>query len=56
MREKSKKQLPPMNPAIDHPQARELDRISWILDQETTILEEAKQRRIKDVCFAKSGD
>ena len=32
MREKSKKQLPLMNPTIDHPQARELERISRILD------------------------
>jgi transposase, IS5 family len=38
MREKSKKQLPLMNPTIDHPQARELDRISRILDEETTIV------------------
>ena len=37
MREKSKKQLPLMNPMLDHPQARELDSISRILDQEVTI-------------------
>jgi IS5 family transposase len=39
MREKSKKQLPLMNLMPDHPQARELDRISRILDEETTIVE-----------------
>ena len=39
MREKSKKQLPLMNLAPDHPQARELDRISRILDEEPTIVE-----------------
>lgn len=39
MREKSKKQLPLMNPTIDHPQARELECISRILDQETTIVD-----------------
>ena len=38
MREKSKKQLPLMNPTIDHPQARELECISRILDQEPTIV------------------
>jgi transposase, IS5 family len=38
MREKSKKQLPLMNPMIDHPQARELERISRILDSEPTIV------------------
>ena len=37
MREKSKKQLPLMNPTLDHPQAAELERISRILDQEPTI-------------------
>jgi IS5 family transposase len=37
MREKSKKQLPLMNLAPDHPQARELERISRILDEEPTI-------------------
>jgi IS5 family transposase len=39
MREKSKKQLPLMNLAPDHPQTRELDRISRILDEEPTIVE-----------------
>jgi transposase, IS5 family len=39
MREKSKKQLPLMNLTIDHPQARELECISRILDQETTIVD-----------------
>jgi IS5 family transposase len=38
MREKSKKQLPLMSPMIDHPQARELERISRILDCEPTIV------------------
>ncbi len=39
MREKSKKQLPLMNLAPDHPQARELERISRILDEEPTIVD-----------------
>jgi IS5 family transposase len=39
MREKSKKQLPLMNLTPDHPQARELERISRILDKEPTIAE-----------------
>jgi IS5 family transposase len=46
MREKSKKQLPLMNLMPDHPQARELDRISRILDEETTIVELVHQ----DLC------
>jgi IS5 family transposase len=46
MREKSKKQLPLMNPTIDHPQARELDCISKILDQHTTIVDLVHQ----DLC------
>jgi len=37
MREKSKKQLPLMHLAPDHPQARELEAISRILDKEPTI-------------------
>jgi transposase, IS5 family len=39
MREKSKKQLPLMNLTPDHPQARELERISRILDKEPTIVD-----------------
>ena len=46
MREKCKKQLPLMNPTIDHPQAKELEVISRILDQETTIGEMVHQ----DLC------
>ena len=46
MREKSKKQLPLMNPAVDHPQARELESISLILDQEITIVDIVHQ----DLC------
>ena len=46
MREKSKKQLPLMNPTIDHPQARELECISRILDQEPTIVDLVHQ----DLC------
>jgi transposase, IS5 family len=46
MREKSKKQLPLMNSTPDHPQARELDRISRILDAEPTIAEWVHQ----DLC------
>jgi IS5 family transposase len=37
MREKSKKQLPLMHPICDHPQARELEAISRILDQQPTM-------------------
>jgi IS5 family transposase len=37
MREKSKKQLPLMHLTTDHPQARELEAISRILDAEPTI-------------------
>jgi IS5 family transposase len=37
MREKSKKQLPLMHLSTDHPQARELEAISRILDAEPTI-------------------
>jgi IS5 family transposase len=37
MREKSKKQLPLMHLSSDHPQARELEAISRILDAEPTI-------------------
>jgi transposase, IS5 family len=37
MREKSKKQLPLMHLTPDHPQARELEAISRILDSEPTI-------------------
>jgi IS5 family transposase len=46
MREKSKKQLPLMNPIIDHPQARELDCISKILDEHSTIVDLVHQ----DLC------
>jgi IS5 family transposase len=46
MREKSKKQLPLMNPIIDHPQSRELDCISKILDQQPIIVDLVHQ----DLC------
>jgi IS5 family transposase len=46
MRKKSKKQLPLIKPMIDHPQARELDCISRILDKETTIVDIVHQ----DLC------
>jgi transposase, IS5 family len=46
MREKSKKQLPLMNLAPDHPQAMELERISRILDEEPTIADWVHQ----DLC------
>jgi IS5 family transposase len=43
MREKSKKQLPLMSSTPDHPQARELDRISRILDRHPTIADAVHQ-------------
>jgi len=43
MREKSKKQLPLMSSTPDHPQARELGRISRILDQHPTIADAVHQ-------------
>jgi IS5 family transposase len=46
MREKSKKQLPLMHLSLDHPQARELERISHILDAEPTIADLVHQ----DLC------
>lgn len=46
MRKKSKKQLPLMNPVMDHPQAKELDCISRILDQESTMVDLVHQ----DLC------
>jgi IS5 family transposase len=46
MREKSKKQLPLMHLTSDHPQARELERISRILDTEPTIADLVHQ----DLC------
>jgi IS5 family transposase len=55
MREKSKKQLPLMNPAIDHPQARELERISWILDQEATIVDMVHQDLCRGRCPQATG-
>ena len=39
MRKKSKKQLPLMEPAVDHPRATELEAISRILDKNPTISE-----------------
>ena len=48
MREKSKKQLPLMNPMIDHPQARELERIGRILDSEPTIVDLVHQDLCQD--------
>jgi IS5 family transposase len=46
MREKSKKQLPLMHLSPDHPQARELERISRILDAEPTTADWVHQ----DLC------
>jgi IS5 family transposase len=46
MREKSKKQLPLMNPTIDHPQARELEEIDLILEKNATIIDLVHQ----DLC------
>ena len=46
MREKSKKQLPLMHLTSDHPQARELERISRILDAELSIADWVHQ----DLC------
>jgi len=46
MREKSKKQLPLMHLSSDHPQARELERISRILDAEATTADWVHQ----DLC------
>ena len=55
MREKCKKQLPLMNPTIDHPQARELEIISRILDQETTIVEMVHQDLCRNRTLRKTG-
>jgi len=49
MRKKSKKQMPLMEPAVDHPQAAELEAISRILDSNPTISELAFQ----DLCRGK---
>jgi len=49
MRKKSKKQMPLMEPAVDHPQAAELEAISRILDNNPTISELALQ----DLCRGK---
>jgi len=46
MRKKSKKQMPLMPAATDHPQAIELENISRILDANPTICEPAMQ----DLC------
>ena len=48
MREKSKKQLPLMNRTPDHPQARELECISRILDEEPTIVDLVHQDLCRD--------
>lgn len=55
MREKSKKQLPLMNPAVDHPQARELEIISYILDQEATIVDMVHQDLCRGRCPKATG-
>jgi IS5 family transposase len=55
MREKCKKQLPLMNPTIDHPQAKELEIISRILDQETTIVERVHQDLCRNRTLRKTG-
>jgi IS5 family transposase len=55
MREKCKKQLPLMNPTIDHPQAKELETISRILDQETTIVEMVHQDLCRNRTLRKTG-
>jgi len=49
MRKKSKKQLPLMEPAVDHPRAAELEAISRILDDNPIISELAFQ----DLCHGK---
>jgi IS5 family transposase len=46
MREKWQKQMPLMPTQIDHPQARELETISWVLRRKPTICEIALQ----DLC------
>ncbi len=46
MREKWQKQMPLMPTEIDHPQAKELETISWILRSKPTISEIALQ----DLC------
>jgi len=51
MREKSKKQLPPMNPAIDHPQAGELESVSWIFDPKAAIVDMVHQDLCLCSCF-----
>lgn len=55
MREKSKKQLPLMNPTLDHPQAAELKRISRVLDQHTTIADLVHQDLCRDRALQKTG-
>lgn len=55
MREKSKKQLPLMNPTLDHPQAAELERISRILDQHTTIANLVHQDLCRGRVLQKTG-
>jgi IS5 family transposase len=49
MRKKSKKQMPLMQPAVDHPRAFELETISHILDENPTISELVLQ----DLCRGK---
>ena len=51
MRKKSKKQLPLMPDASDHPQAVELENISRILDANPTICDLAMQ----DICMVNKG-
>ena len=51
-REKVQKQKPLMNPATDHPQARELDRIDGILKNNLTICDLVDQ----ELSAHRSGD
>src|SRR5210317_1771869 len=43
MRKKRQKQMPLMSPKIDHPQAHELEAISRIIDQKSTICDRVMQ-------------
>ena len=55
MHKKSKKQLPLMNPAIDHPRARELESISYIFNQEATIVDMVHQDLCRGVFSRATG-
>ena len=49
MRKKSKKQLPLMEPAVDHPRAAELEAINRILDNNPII----RELVLQDLCKGK---